>query len=218
MKKYLAYFLFIAICSGCSVISKQYYYVPDVPHQIIKKRPGHSDFKYIYSKIKVTGKTGDSIGSITTSNGFGHPLLMGPLVFPVIPVGGLFLKSSSRFIMELDVHTNDGYFMPMAIDSNNYKRKRDSLNALKIGTRAELTNSGCYLLVNDTLKVPLRVNEYFRGNTKGHSYWITSDIKFRKVKTMKLVTGNAILDATLSKITFKRKSRIKFDLAGPMGY
>ena len=108
--------------------------------------------------------------------------------------------------------------MPMAIDSNNYKRKRDSLNALKIGTRAELTNSGCYLLVNDTLKVPLRVNEYFRGNTKGHSYWITSDIKFRKVKTMKLVTGNAILDATLSKITFKRKSRIKFDLAGPMGY
>lgn len=211
--------MLITICSGCSVISKQYYYVPDVPHQIIKKRPGHSDFKYIYSKIKVPGKAGDSIGSITASNGFGHPLLMGPLFFPVIPVGGIFQKSASRFIMELDVTGNDGYFMAMAIDSNAYKRKRDSLNALKIGTRAELTTGGgCYLLVNGTLKVPLRVNEYFMGNTKGHSYWIESKIKFRKIKTMRLVTGNALLDSTLNKITFARKSRIKYDLAGPVGY
>jgi len=192
--------------------------VPDVPHQVIKKRPGHSDFKYIYSKIKVTGKAGDSIGSATISNGFGHPLLMGPLIFPVIPVGGIANKTTSRFVMELTVNCNEGYFMSMAIDSNAYKRKRDSLNALKTGTRTELNTGGCYLLVNDTLKVPLRVSEYFLGNNGGHSYWITSDIKFRKVKNMKLVTGNAILDSTFNKITFTRKSRIKYDLAGPVGY
>lgn len=206
------------MCSGCSVISKQFYYVPNVPHQTIKTRPGYSDFKTIYSKIKVTGEAGDSIGAITTSNGFGHPLLMGPLVFPVVPVGGIFQRSASRFKMELSVSCNDGYFMQMAIDSNDYKRKRDSLNAIKTGTRALLVNSGCYLLVNDTLKVPLHVREYFMGNTHGHRYWIESDIKFSKVKTMKLVTGNALLDRTLNKITFKRKSRIKYDLAGPVGY
>lgn len=206
------------MCCGCSVVSKQYYYVPDVSHQVIKKRPGHSDFKYIYSKIKITGKAGDSIGSATISNGFGHPLLMGPLVFPVIPVGGIAHKITSRFVMELTVDCNDGYFMPMAIDSIGYKRTRDSLDAAAVSTTALLTSNTSYMVVNDTLKVPLQVREYFTGNKKGHAYRMESGIKFRKVKTMRLVTGNAILDSTFNKITFTRKSRIKYDLAGPVGY
>jgi hypothetical protein len=78
------------------MISKQYYYVPSVPHQAYKTRFAHADFKMIYNKIRVSGKTGDSIGSITVSNGIGHPLMMGPLVFPVIPVGGFFEKNRQQ--------------------------------------------------------------------------------------------------------------------------
>ena len=109
------------------MISKQYYYVPSVPHQTVKSRFSHSDFKMIYNKISVTGKTGDSIASITVSNGIGHPLMMGPIVFPVIPVGGFFQKVDSKFILELTVDCSEADFMSMAIDSNDYKRMRDSL-------------------------------------------------------------------------------------------
>jgi len=73
------------------------------------------------------------------------------------------------------------------------------------------------MIVNDTLKVPLKVGEFFMGHTKSHSYWMTADIRFRKVKSLKLITGNTLLDSTLKHVTFKRTSRIKFDLVGP-GY
>ena len=199
------------------MISKQYYYMPSVPHQIYKSRFAHSDFKMIYNKIRVSGKAGDSIGSAVVSNGIGHPLLMGPLIFPVVPVGGLFQKNDSRFMLELTVNCNYGYFMPLAIDSAENKRIRDSLILRKFGTRRTLNNTQCYMIVNDTLKVPLMVKEFFMGSKTGHSYALNSDIKFRKVKTFKLITGNTILDSTLRNVTFTRKSRIKYDLIGP-GY
>src|SRR5579862_7108558 len=101
--KYLAILLIVVEFSGCAVVSKQYYYMPSVTHQSTKNHPGHSDYKVVYSKVKVTNKAGDSIGTITTSNGFGHPVLMGPLIFPVIPVGGAFNKSTSRFLIDVDV-------------------------------------------------------------------------------------------------------------------
>ncbi|HZX59577.1 MAG TPA: hypothetical protein VFE54_12655 [Mucilaginibacter sp.] len=217
MKKLAVFIFAVVILQGCAMVSKQYYYVPSVPHQTYKTRFSHSDFKMIYNKIKVSGKAGDSIGSVAVSNGMGHPLMMGPLIFPVIPVGGFFQKIDSKFILELTVNCNEGYFMPMAIDSTDYKSIRDSLRIRKISTKRELHDSQCYIMVNDTLKVPLKASEFFMGSAKGHSYWMTSDIKFRKVKTMKLVTGNALLDSTLKNVTFKRKSRIKFDLIGP-GY
>lgn len=216
MKKHCALLIALLACSGCGIISKQYYYVPSVTHQTIKGRFNHSDFKMINSKFSVSNKAGDSIGSITTSNGIGHPLLMGPFL-PVVPVGGFFQKSDSRFVMEVTVNSNEGYFMPLAIDSGDYKHVRDSLRILKISTQRPLQNSQCYLLVNDTLKVPLKVGEFFMGRTSSHSYWMTADIRFRKVKSLKLVTGNTLLDSTLNHVTFKRKSRIKFDLIGP-GY
>lgn len=170
----------------------------------------------VYSKIPLSNKRGDSIGSITTSNGTGHPLLMGPFL-PVVPVGGFFQKSDSRFVIEVTVNCNEGEFMPLAIDSNDYKHARDSLRILKFSTQRPLQNSGCYLLVNDTLKVPLKVGEYIMGHTSAHRYWMTADIRFRRVKSLKLVTGNTLLDSALKQVTFKRRSRIKFDLLGP-GY
>ncbi|MGZ3943496.1 MAG: hypothetical protein ACXVJB_01070 [Mucilaginibacter sp.] len=217
MKRLLAFILAAAILQGCAMISKQYYYVPSIPHQTSKGRFSHSDFKMIYNKFRVSGKAGDSIGSITISNGIGHPLMMGPVVFPVIPVGGFFQKTDSKFILEVIVNSNEGYFMPMTIDSTHYKTIQDSLTIRKISTKRELNDNQCHLIVNDTLKVPLKTSEFFGGYQNAHSYWMTSDIKFRKVKTMKLVTGNALLDSTLKNVTFKRKSRIKFELIGP-GY
>jgi hypothetical protein len=208
--------LALLFCSGCAVISKQYYYVPSVPHQTFKSRLKYSDFKMIYSKVRVSGKAGDSVGSVTVSNGVGQPLLMGPFL-PVIPVGGFFQKSRSQFMLELTVNCNDGYFMPLAIDSNDYKRVRDSLNALKISTKHLLQGGQCYMIVNDTLRVPLHTGEFFMNHNNSHSYWMDASIRFRKVKTMRLVTGNALLDNTLKDVTFKRKSRIKFELIGP-GY
>jgi len=214
--KHLAMLLLIACLSGCAVVSKQYYYLPSVSHQSLKNiYSHHSDYKMVYSRLKVTNRAGDSVGSITTSNGFGHPLLMGPLIFPVIPVGGFFNKSTSRFLIDVEFLSTKGYFMSLAIDSNDYKRVRDSLNALKIGTAASLNGSRCYMIVNSTSKVPLHNKEFFMGSNAGHAYRLTADVKFRKVKTMKLVTGNALLDSTLKNITFKRKSRIVFNLLGP---
>ncbi|MFI5162709.1 MAG: hypothetical protein ACHQHN_15625 [Sphingobacteriales bacterium] len=217
MKKLLAIIFIAIVLQGCSMIAKQYYYVPSAPHQAYKTRFSHSDFKMIYNKVRVSGKAGDSIGSIDVSNGIGHPLMMGPLVFPVIPVGGFFQKIDSKFILELTVNCNEGYFMPMAIDSTHYKSIRDSLRIRKISTKGELSDDQCYMIVNDTLKVPLKPSEFFMGYKNLHSYWMTADIRFRKVKTMRLVTGNALLDSNLKNVTFKRKSRIKFDFIGP-GY
>jgi hypothetical protein len=217
LKKYLACFIAVIALSGCAMITKQYYYVPSVPHQTLKHRFARSDFKMVYNKFRLSGKTGDSIGSVTVSNGIGHPLMMGPLIFPFIPVGGFFQKIDSRFLLELTVNCKEGYFMSIAIDSNDYKRIQDSLYVKKLATRHELNGSQCYIIVNDTLKVPLQTSEFFMRHTNSHSYWMTSDIKFRSVKTMRLVTGNALLDSTLKQVTFKRRSRIKFDLVGP-GY
>jgi len=216
VKKYAAIFLALLVCSGCAMISKQYYYEPSVPHQTYKGRFSHADFKMIYNRFRVSGRTGDSVGSIVISDGIGQPLMMGPFL-PVIPVGGFFRKSRNQFILELTVNCNDGHFMPLAIDSNDYKRVRDSLNARKISTKGALRGSQCYMIVNDTLKVPLHAYEFFMGYPNSHSYWMDADIPFRKVKTMRLVTGNALLDSTLKGVTFKRKSRIKFELIGP-GY
>jgi len=213
--KHLAFLLLLVASSGCAVISKQYYYVPSVPHKATKTRNGYSDYKIVYSSVKVTNKTGDSIGTITTNHGFGHPLLIGPFL-PVIPVGGLFNKRTSRFLMELNVKCSKEYFMSMAIDSNDYKKVRDSLNALKVRKVAPLKSSNCYIIVNDTQKVPLYTEAFFfDNNSTGYEYRLTADIKFRKIKTMKLVTGNALLDSTLKNITFKRKGKIVFNLLGP---
>jgi len=83
--KYLAYFLIIICFTGCSVVSKQYYYVPAAPHSTEKKRAGYS--KMIYSIVDIPDSSGNNIGSITTSNGAGIPLFVGPAYVPVVPVG-----------------------------------------------------------------------------------------------------------------------------------
>jgi hypothetical protein len=105
--------------------------------------------------------------------------------------------------------------MALVIDSTDYKKVRDSLNALKVGKVAPLNGSSCYMIVNNRAKIPLHTNEFFLGNGSGHAYRLSADIKFGKVKTMKLVTGNALLDSTLKNITFKRKGKIVFNLLGP---
>ncbi len=215
--RYPGILFIMVLLSGCAIVSKQYYYEPSVAHQTIKRRYSHSDAKMIYYKVLIPGKSGDTIGSITTSNGVGHPLLMGPLLFPVIPVGGVFQKTTESFMMELGINCSSNYFMPLAIDSNDYKKKRDSLDALKLAPEVLLNTRQCYIIVNDSTRIPLKVQEFFMRSSAVHSYRLTADTRFRKIKTLKLITGNALLDSTLSNITYKRKSRIKFDFIGP-GY
>ncbi|HTD99371.1 MAG TPA: hypothetical protein VK668_08780 [Mucilaginibacter sp.] len=210
--KYLALLFFLLGFSGCSVINKQYYYVPSVKHQSVSDR--HSEFKMKYSRFKVSDKTGDSIATIATNNGVGQPLLIGPIIFPVIPIGGFFHKVTGKFEMDIDINSRPDYFMLLAIDSSGHKRVSDSLRLMKIAKKAPLKSKYCYMIVNNSLKVPLSVEEFFMGNKAGHSYIMRSDMRFGKVKTMRLVTCNAVLDSTFKNITFKRKSRITFNLLG----
>lgn len=70
------------------------------------------------------------------------------------------------------------------------------------------------MIVNDSLKVPLSVEEFFMGSNIAHHYIMRSDMRFGKIKTMRLVTGNPVLDSTFTNITFKRKSRLTFNLLG----
>ena len=197
--KYLFLALLIVGISGCSVVSKQYYYVPETAHHTIKTKDGY--FKMHYSQLEITGLSGDSIGSIRTSNGIGEPLFAGPPFLPVIPVGlaGLFYKREHLFVMDFSIKCNNGYFMLLAIDSNRYKRISDSLSKLKIATAAPLNTDDCYMVINSSKKIPLHTEEFFMGNNAGHSYRMLAYTRFGKVNTMRLVTGNPILDSTLKK-------------------
>ena len=208
MNKHLAYFLIMICCTGCSVVSKQYYYVPSTAHSTTKEKAGYS--KMIYSKIDIPDSSGHKIGSITTSNGAGIPLLAGPAYVPVLPVGivAIFNKKERHFGIDVTVNTNDGYFMALAVDSNNYKRVNDSLAALKVETAADLHTTDCYMIVNGSTKVPLRVKEYFMHQTNLHSYQMYAPIGFEKVRTVTIITGNPLLDRRLKNLVFKQKKRI----------
>jgi len=208
-------FLLLAIaCSGCSVVSKQWYYVPSVAHQTIKTRDTY--FKVVRQEFDVTDSTGKPIGTISTSNGMGLPLLGGPLFLAVFPVGlvNIFYKGNVQFEMDLLETPRDGYFMPLAIDSDSYKTTRDSLKALRIMAVWPLKTTACYMIVNGTKKVPLHVSEYFLGFATSHSYRLRAVIRFGQVRTVTIITGNPMLDRMLKNITFKRKSRIIFDELG----
>jgi hypothetical protein len=214
MNKYLAYFLILTCCSGCSVVSKQYYYVPTAAHETTKEIVGGT--KMIYNKVELTDSAGKHIGSMSTSNGIGIPLLMGPPYVPVVPVGVVwaFSKKLRQFQMDVTIRPDEGYFMTLAVDSNSYKILRDSLTAKKVGTGAYLHTTGCYLIVNGSTKVPLRVRENFMQQTNAHDYRFSAPIGFGRVLTLSIVTGNPLLDARLKNLVFKRKKRLTYFLLG----
>jgi hypothetical protein len=210
MNKYLSYLMIMFGCSGCSVVSKQYYYVPDAAHLTTNDRRTYA--KMLYYHVEMADSSGKDIGSITTSNGAGLPLFLGPSYLPVLPVGivVLFSKKLRQFQMDITIHCDNGYFMTLAIDSNNCKRIGDSLAALRICTAADLHTTGCYMIINDSTKVPLRVSEYFMGQTNAHSYRMSAPVGFRKVRTMTIVTGNAQLDRCLKNIIFRQNKRVTY--------
>ena len=214
LKNFLIFLLLVTLCSGCSVVSKQWYYVPSTAHQSIKTRETY--FKVVRQQFDIADSLGKPIGTLGTSNGLGLPLLGGPLFLAVFPVGlvNIFYKGNVQFEMDLLETPRDGYFMPLAIDSDSYKTTRDSLKALRIMTVRPLKTTGCYMIVNGTKKVPLHVSEYFLGFTTSHSYRLRANIRFAQVRTVTIVTGNPMLDRVLKNITFKRKSRIIFDELG----
>jgi hypothetical protein len=213
--KYFTLLFLAIVCCSCSVVSRQTYYVPSAAHRTVKDRSGY--FKMVHSEMKISGAPGDSIGRLITSNGIGNPVLAGPPFLPVIPVGliDIFYKRNHLFILDLEVRSNNGYFMRLAIDSNEYKKKTDSLDKLKIRTAAALNTSQCYMIVNGSTRVPLHTEEFLMGHASSHSYRLSADFRFKNVKTMQLVTGNALLDSTLKNVTFTRKHRITYCVMGP---
>ncbi|MDB5135523.1 MAG: hypothetical protein JWP37_2126 [Mucilaginibacter sp.] len=212
--KYFIFFLFIVGISGCSLVSKQYYYVPNASHHTIKDKDGY--FKMVRSQIEISDTSGKNIGTVITSNGIGVPLLAGPPYLPVVPVGlvDIFYKRDHQFILDINIKCNTGHFMTLAIDSNDYKKVRDSLNTLRIATAARLNTNECYMIINGSKRIPLKAQEYFMGSTRGHSYRMYGDIRFSKVRTLTLVTGNPLLDNALKNINFKRKKRITYCVMG----
>jgi hypothetical protein len=214
MNKYLAYFMILICCSGCSVVSKQYEYVPSGAHSTIKEKAGYN--KMIYSKIDIPDGSGKNIGSMSTSNGAGIPLFFGPPYLPVVPIGivSIFSKKLRQFEIDITVNANDGYFMALAVDSNSYKRIRDSLAILKEGTAAYLSTTGCYMIINGSTKVPLRVQEYFMQQTHSHSYRFYAPVGFGKVRTLTIVTGNPLLDERLKNLVFTRKKKLTYSVLG----
>lgn len=198
-------------CSGCSVVSRQYYYVPTATHLTIKDRGS-----YIGSQVDIADLSGKNIGSITTSNGVGIPLFLGPPYLPVVPVGilSVFSKKLRQFEIDIAVNPGEGYFMALAVDSNNYKRVNDSLAALRKGTAVDLQTTRCYMIVNGSTKIPLRVKGYFMGQSNSHSYRMYAPVGFGKVRTMTIVTGNPLLDNCLKNMVFKRKKRLFYFVFG----
>jgi len=175
----------------------------------------------IRSQVGISDSTGNNIGSITTSNGIGTPVLAGPPYLPVLPVGiaslvySLHKGADNRFVMDIDIKCKAGYFTSLAIDSNSYKRINDSLNAKGVRTAVPLNTNDCYMIVNNSKKIPLHAREFFMGNGAGHSYRLYSDVKFSNVNTLRLVTGNATLDNALKDVTFKRRHRYTYCVMGP---
>ena len=214
MNKYLAYFLIMICCSGCSVVAKQYYYVPTTAHSTTKEQVGYA--KMIYTKVDIADSSGNPMGSVSTSNGIGIPLFFGPPYVPVVPAGivSVFSKKLRQFEIDITVHANDGYFMALAVDSNSYKRLRDSLATLKVGTGADLHTTRCYMILNGSTKVPLRVREDFMGRTNSHSYRMYAHVGFGKVRSVTIVTGNLLLDSCLKNLVLERKKRITHAIYG----
>jgi hypothetical protein len=116
--------------------------------------------------------------------------------------------------MDIDVTPADGNFMALSIDSNSYKKTRDSLSALGIMTARPVNTNKCYMIVNGSKKVPLQLEEFFMGGTHGHSYRLSAAIRFGKVRTVAIVTGNPMLDHTLKNVTFRRNSRLTYCVMG----
>jgi len=214
MNKYLSFFMIMFCSSGCSVVSKQYFYEPAAAHTTTKEQPGYT--KMIYSKLDIPDSSGNNIGSITTSNGIGIPMFMGPAYLPIVPIGivRVFSKKLRQFEIDITVNPHDGYFMALAVDTNSYKRLRDSLAARNEGTAAWLPTAGCYMIINGSTKVPLRVKEYFMQQTNSHSYRLYADVGFGKVRTLTIITGNPLLDSRLKNLVFTRKKRITHSIYG----
>jgi hypothetical protein len=213
LTKYLICLLALIGCSGCSLVSKQYYYVPVTVHQTIKTRDGY--FKMLRSQVAISDTSGKQLGSVTTSNGIGVPLFAGLPYLPVVPVGlvSVFYKGDEQFEMDVSVKS-EGDFLTLAIDSDSYKKIRDSLNALHISTVHALKTTACYMIINGSKKVPLHVTEFIMSGPREHSYRLSADIRFGKVRTATIVTGNPLLDHTLKNVTFKRNARLTYCVLG----
>jgi len=144
----------------------------------------------MHTEFEISDTTGRYIGTMTTSNGIGVPLLIGPPYLPVAPVGlvTIFSKRATDLQMDISIRCND--------------------------TAVRLDTNACYIIVNGSKQKQLHVKEFLRGSTSMHSYQLYAPIRFAKVRTLSIITGNPILDHTLKNMTFRRKKRLMHCIIG----
>ncbi|MGN6639072.1 MAG: hypothetical protein ACTHJ8_09195 [Mucilaginibacter sp.] len=214
MKKILAFILSIALFQSCSVVSKQYFYVPSAEHQVTKDKEGY--FTVLHITAQVRDSLGNSIGQVRTSSNLGIPLLAGPPYVPVLPVGivTVFAKNLHRFKMDIVVRDDNGLFTCVPVDTARVNAiihpSKDSYRPSPV-----LIDTGkSYVIVNGIKKVPAKIVEFFDPNGNGYGYRITADISFSKVRTVTIITGNASLNPKLDHLVFKRRKRLSYSVIG----
>jgi hypothetical protein len=70
LRNFLTLLLLITVCSGCSSVSKEWYYVPATAHQTVKSREG-GYFKRVHQQFNIADSSGKNIAAVSTSNGAG---------------------------------------------------------------------------------------------------------------------------------------------------
>src|ERR1700754_1514390 len=105
----------------------------------------------------------------------------------------MFYKRIHYFVMDLNIRcSSDSNFKNLAIDTNN-----------------------CYIIVNDSKKMPARTHDLFMGRPGEHNYRLSVPIRFAKVHSLTITTGNIFLDNELKNITFHRRKRLTHSILGP---
>ncbi|HEY4289576.1 MAG TPA: hypothetical protein VGN00_20890 [Puia sp.] len=184
--------LLITSFTSCSIVSKQYYYLPDPPRPIVKD---HSSYiKMILPQFTITDTSGKTLANLATSNGIGIPLFAGPPYIPVLPVAivSVFYKQIHYFVMDLRITGSDANLAKLAIDTNN-----------------------CYMLVDGTKKILLKAHQLLMDRPGEYDYRLSVPIRYAKIRSLTISTGNPLLDRSLNNVIFHRKKRLTHSIIGP---
>jgi hypothetical protein len=148
----------------------------------------------IHSQFAITDTSGKPVATMNTSNGVGIPILAGPPYIPVLPVAiiSIFYKRIHYFVMDLNIRSSDSNRKNLAIDTDN-----------------------CYIIVNGAKKIPVKTHDIFMGRPGEHNYRLSLPIRFAKVHSLTITTGNPLLDQALKNITFYRRKRLTHSILGP---
>jgi hypothetical protein len=94
--------------------------------------------------------------------------------------------------MDLKISCSDSNGKNLAIDTNN-----------------------CYLIINGSKKIPVKTHDLFMGRPGEHNYRLSVPIRFAKVHSLTITTGNPLIDQSLKNVIFHRRKRLNHSIIGP---